>query len=157
MNITFYSIKNDRREVTKTVDSSTLIKTVTGNLKSDCDITNPQIELVYDSDLLDANYMYIPTFKRYYFLDPPKLSMQRIFFDGHIDYLMTWASDIRKLTCVVARQEDRQHHANVYLNDGMFRALQPKNVMTFHFKTNNGSDASFDSTGSFVLAVGGHS
>lgn len=151
MNIVFYKISDDKRTVSKNVTNSTKITELTGTFKDDCDILNPIITVSYSASLLNANYCYISDFGRYYFLKPPTLSTNRMIFDASIDVLMSHKTQLLNLECVIARQEDKEYHSNRYLNDGMFRALQPKNVLTFNFP--NG----FSTDGSFVLSVGGHS
>ena len=148
MEIKFYSISDDRKKVDKKVDSTTLIATVKGTLKSDCDILHPEIELEYNASIVSANYMYIQDFGRYYFLSPPTLSTQRMFFKGEVDPLMSWNSSIKNLTCVISRQEKR---FNLYLNDGNFHLLQKKQISSIVFPQ------SFTTDGSYILAVGGSS
>lgn len=151
MTIVFYKIYDDRRVVNKTTNNTTKIVELTGIFKQDCDVKAPVVEVAYDVRLMAANYMYISDFGRYYFISPPVLSAQRMIITGEVDVLKSFATDIKKLSCVIARQQDPEYHSNRYLPDPMFRALQPKDILTFNFPQ------SFDSNGSFVLAVGGHS
>lgn len=148
MTFKFYTISDDRKAVKKTITSSTLVKTVTGYLKGDCDILHPVLELAYDGDLLAANYLYIQEFGRYYFIGPPKLSQQRLYITGEIDALMSWKDDIMDLSCVLSRQEKL---FNLYLNDGNFHLLQKKQISSIVFPQ------SFTTDGSYILAVGGSS
>lgn len=147
MQIKLYKIYDDRKKVDKDL-TTTLIKTITGTLKQDCDILKPEIEVAYNDDILPCNYMYIPKFGRYYFLEPPILSTQRMFLSGSIDPLTSWASDIKKLNCVLSRQEKL---FNLYLNDGNYHLLQKKQISTITFPQ------SFTTDGSYILTVGGTS
>lgn len=151
MTINFYKIYDDKKVVSKKTDSTTLVKTVTGSFKEDCDVMSPVIEVTYDADLMTANYIYISELQRYYYISPPVLSAQRLIFTGEVDVLKTYDTDIKKLPCVIARQQDPEYHSNRYLNDPTFRALQPKRVLTFNFPN------SFSTDGAIVMAIGGHS
>ena len=150
MKIIFYKVTDDRIVMNKDISGTHKIKEVTGTWKTDCNVLEPNIEVAYDGSLMSANYCYIGDFGRYYFLEPPVLSTQRMLFKCSVDVLKSYADDIKKLRCVIARQQDPEYHSNRYLNDGMFRALQPKNVLTFNFPN------SFSTDGALVLAVGGH-
>ena len=153
MTITFYKIPDDRRQVSKSLNSSTKIKDATGDIKTDCSVMDPIIEMSYDIALLQCNYMYIPEFSRYYFVNKIEVSTQRMFLTAHVDVLQTYAESIRELDCIVARQES-DGNANFYLNDKMFRAHNFKIVKTIDFPStpfmsgNNNVD-------SLVLTVGG--
>lgn len=153
MTITFYKITDDKRQVSKTLNSTTKIKDSTGSMKTDCNIMDPVLEMSYDVVLLTCNYMYIPEFNRYYFVTKIEVGAQRMFITAHVDVLQTYAAQIRNLNCIIARQESKDH-ANLYLNDKIFKALNYKVINTVKFpKTpfmsgNNNID-------SLVLTVGG--
>lgn len=148
MEIKFYRIADDRRKVQKTLNDSTLVKTATGDIKSDCSVMDPIIEMSIDVALLQCNYMYIEDFGRYYHITNIETGAQRLFVHAHVDVLQTYAQQILQLDCIIARQES-ENKSNLYLNDGMWRNLQIKRYMTFGFPKQ------LDSTGSFVIAVGG--
>lgn len=150
MTITFYKITDDKRQVTKTLNNTTKIKESTGLIKTDCSIMEPRIEMEYDAQLITANYMYIPDFHRYYFINKIDTGAQRLFIEGHIDVLQTYASQIRNLYCVVARQEDK-NKSNLYLNDEIWKNLQIRQAVPLAFPK------SFDKDGSFVFVTGGNS
>lgn len=150
MQIKFYKITDDKRQLNKTLTASNLKKTLTGELKIDTDILNPILEVGYDADILTCNYMEIPALGRYYFIENITTSTQRLLVAGHVDVLQTYAADISNLKCVIARQESPTR-SNKYLNDGMWKNLQPKDVLTCPFPN------AFNNEGYYVLAVGGDS
>ena len=149
MNISFYKIFDDKKVVNKKTDSTTLIKTISGSFKQDCDVMAPVVEVAYDNDLMTANYMYIPDLRRYYYVAPPVLSTQRLIFKGEVDVLKSYDAGIRALTCVVERQEYKHQ---LYLADKYFKALSYKVVKTFKWPRRFDKDHS-----SFVLTTGGKS
>ena len=153
MEIKFYRIADDRRKVRKTLNASTLVKTATGDIKSDCSVMDPIIEMSFDIALLHCNYMYIEDFGRYYHITNIETGAQRLFIHAHVDVLQTYADEIEDLQCIVARQESKDH-ANLYLNDKIFRALNYKIINTVRFP-----DTPFmrgkQNVDSLVLTVGG--
>ena len=153
MTITFYKISDDRRQVSKTLNNTTKIKDSTGRLKTDCSVMDPIIEMSYDVDLLQCNYMYIPEFSRYYFINKIEVGAQRMYLTAHVDVLQTYAASIRELDCIVARQES-DGKANFYLNDKMFRAHNFKILKTIAFPSTPFMEGN-NNVDSLVLTVGG--
>lgn len=150
MTITFYSIKNDRIEVSKKVDSTTKIKEATAHYKDDTDVLDPVFEVEYDALLVNCNYIYVSDWNRYYFVNGITTGAHRLYFHCHVDVLQTYKTDLLELTCVIARQE-HEDKSNGYLNDAMWRNLQYKKIVRYVF------EESFDDTGDYVLAVCGES
>lgn len=149
MIVHFHKIADDRKIVDKAIDSTTLVKTCNSvHYKDDVDILNPVLEIAYDASLTTANYVYVPDWCRYYYINNITTGMQRLFFECHVDVLKTYSTDIKKLNCVIARQENKY---NLYLNDAKYHLLQYKTVVREVFPK------SFSSRGSYILAVGGDS
>lgn len=144
MTITVYKISDDRRVVNKTL--GTAVATLTAIIKNDADILYPVLEVAYNSSVLTANYLYIDTLQRYYYIKNIKLDRQRIFLECEVDVLKSYYNEIKNLNCVVSRQENNY---NTYLNDGVWRNLQPKEVITLPFTQ------SFYRPCNFVMTVGG--
>lgn len=144
MTITVYKISDDRRVVNKTL--GTAVATLTAIFKNDADILNPVLEVAYNARVLTANYLYIDTLQRYYYIKNIKLDRQRLFLECEVDVLKTYYNEIKNLSCVVSRQEN---NFNTYLNDGVWRNLQPKEVITLPFTQ------SFYRPCNFVMTVGG--
>lgn len=156
MTVKFYCISDERNLlIKKLVDTgagANLIATsATVRYKEDVDILNPTLEIAYSSDLTKCNYIYVQEWKRYYFVNNIVAGMQRLFFDCHVDVLTTYATDIKKLDCIIARQENKY---NTYLNDGIWRNLQARDVLTKRFKR-NGNSTSFYRPCNFILTTGG--
>lgn len=144
MTITVYKISDDRRVVNKTL--GTAVATLTAVIKNDADILYPVLEVAYNASVLTANYLYIDTLQRYYYIKNIKLDRQRLFLECEVDVLKSYYNEIKNLTCVVSRQENNY---NTYLNDGVWRNLQPKEVITLPFTQ------SFYRPCNFVMTVGG--
>lgn len=149
MTVEFYKIYDDRHVVSKTLDSTTKIKEKSCILKVDCSILSPELELAYDGDLLTANYIRIPAFGRCYFLQPPVLGAQRMVFNAEVDPLTSWDADIRKLQCVIERQQNK-YNCNMKLDDPDFKVYNYKISTTRAFP--NYIDKK---QGALILATGG--
>lgn len=144
MTITVYKISDDRRVVNKTL--GTAVATLTAVIKNEADILYPVLEVAYNTSVLTANYLYIDTLQRYYYIKNIKLDRQRLFLECEVDVLKSYYNEIKNLSCVVSRQENNY---NTYLNDGVWRNLQPKEVITLPFTQ------SFYRPCNFVMTVGG--
>lgn len=112
-------LMNNQEELNKISKSPTTVMTLTGTLREETDLVNPQINIEYSGTLTNTNYMYIPEFNRYYFItkiESVRNGLWRIY--GHCDVLKTYSQAILGTKCVVARSEDRY---NLYLNDSFFK------------------------------------
>lgn len=143
-----YTNTSDRnvvdKQLTQRFDLSILLKDSTI-------ITDPTLILSYTDAQAEAsyklvNYAYIPTFRRYYYVNNMRwVRNQIIELDCHVDVLMSFKTEIRSNQAVILRQENEY---NLYLNDGVFKVYQNPVILTRKFP------AGF-TTPSFVLAVAG--
>lgn len=68
-------------------------KTIT--LKNDCDVVNPYLLLKLDDNLFLSNYVYIPDFKRYYFITGIEiLTKTLVGVSLHVDVLESFKDNI---------------------------------------------------------------
>ncbi len=120
---------------------------VTGELRSETSIIDPIIMIECDlADLTNCNYMYIPQFNRYYFVNNIRsIRNGLVEFTCHVDVLETYKDQIRANSAIIKRQENNW---NLYLNDGTFKVYQNPIVITKEFPSGF-------STQEFVLAVAG--
>lgn len=121
------------------------IDTMTGTLKKDTSILNPVIE--FSGSLpTECNYMTISEFGRSYFVtDVKSTGNGRFEVSAHVDVLSTYASQIRNLDAIVARQQNKW---NLYIDDGTFKIYQNPLLTIKEFPNGFNTDA-------FVLAVAG--
>lgn len=129
--VTLYTNQSEVNKIGKTL---TPIATYSGTLRETCDIFNPILN-IDDFNLGEVignvNYMYIPVFKRYYFINKIESISNRIWrFYGNVDVLETYKDDILKQQAVIARQENQW---NLYLNDGTFKVYQNPAICTINF------------------------
>lgn len=124
MKVSFYTTKSDRRVVNKSI---ALLSTIECDLKDNCNILNPA--LIVDKNALVSytacNYVYIPTFKRYYYTRITAMVGDMLTIEGSVDVLMTYRSGIYSITCDVLRQENNY---NKYYVDTLMPKRNTKNI-----------------------------
>lgn len=108
MNVTFYRVSDPPNKLIKNI--SGVIGTAralapTGQIN----VLNPVITVAYDStngdNVINANYAYIDTFHRYYFITCGIDTAKRIVVSGKCDYLMSWAAGIKACPCNIIRAD----------------------------------------------------
>lgn len=136
--------KSDAIKVDKTTET---ISTVNGVLKESTSIIDPVIKIACDlSTVTTCNYLSIPTFGRFYFVNNiTSINNGIVEFSCHCDVLSSFASAIKANTAIIRRQENKW---NLYLNDGSFRIYQNPIIITKNFPYGF-------TTKEFVLAVAG--
>jgi hypothetical protein len=142
--ITLYSNSSENNKVDKSISR---LSTFTGTLRDECSIIDPLI--VFEGSLATfagANYLYIPDFKRYYFIrDITSISNTLVEVSAHVDVLMSFATGIRANRAIIRKNANEY---NLYLNDGTFKCYQNPLILTKAFPSGF-------STQNFVLAVAG--
>lgn len=114
MDIIFYKSTNEVNSFPKTLTDGV---TISGSLRSECDILNPVIEFTGIGVDIPYNYCYIPTFKRYYFITQARSIRNSILeISMHVDVLQSWSNEILNLNCVVERNE---YEKDPYIYDNM--------------------------------------
>lgn len=107
MNCTFYKNLSDNNKIRKNIS---YLKSVNNcYLKDNCSMHNPILILSKESvpSLKNANYAYLDTFERYYYINDIVLTTAEI-AEVHmtVDPLMSFANDILSIKCVIDRQEN---------------------------------------------------
>lgn len=104
MDIIFYKSTNEVSSFPKSLTDGV---TISGTLRSECDILNPVIEFTGIGVDIPYNYCYIPTFKRYYFITEARSIRNDILeISMHVDVLQSWANEILNTKALVLRNED---------------------------------------------------
>lgn len=148
--VEFYIATGDPKRVTKDL---TLIASKSCELKGDCSIHSPVLIVKGDAATYAlCNYLYIPSFKRYYWVSEVVSipgGMLRVTC-GKCDVLSSAWGYIRDLDAVIDRQQDAW---NLYLNDGTFQAQANDLVQTKEFTLAAGEHG-FDGPG-YVIVIAG--
>lgn len=131
MTINFYVNQSEKNRLDKTLTSAFDLN---GELKEDCSIIDPVIKIVSDvSSMASVNYMYIPSFDRYYFINNViSINNDICEVHAHVDVLSTYKDEIRAQRAIVSRQEKKW---NLYLNDGVFKTYQNPYIITKAFSS----------------------
>ena len=112
-------LMNNTEELNKITKNPTTVRTLTGTLRDETDIVNPEILIEFDGTLTDCNYMYIQALSRYYFITKITSVRNKLWrVTAHCDVLKTYSEGILGTEAVVARSESKY---NLFLNDAMFK------------------------------------
>ena len=112
MEIYLYSSSADNRLLDKS-KKLTLLKKFEGvNLKENTSVVNPTFLFSFlgQDNIRKANYLYVPAFGRYYFINNIVEKTGRVFeIACHVDVLHTYKGNIKQLTALILRQENIYH------------------------------------------------
>lgn len=109
--------------------------------KNALDILHPSVLLDMNIDIGDVrkyNYMYIPKFSRYYFIDSVSTEGGLIRIDGRCDVLMSHKKDILASKQYILRQEKKNN--SPYLDDNMLPISSQHNYKGEILKDSNGNE-----------------
>lgn len=140
-------IQRNNSPLNKVGKSLTNITTLSGELRNETDIINPQILVEASmSQLATANYLTISEFSRKYFIDEMVSVRDGMFLiSAHVDVLDSFANQIKGNTAVILRQEN---DFNLLLNDGVFKAQQNPRIFLRDFPSGLGNF-------NYILITGG--
>lgn len=122
---------NNQEELNKITKNPPVVMTLTGTLRDETNIVDPEILVEYSGALVNVNYMHIQTLNRYYFItkiESVRTNLWRV--TGHCDVLKTYAEGILGTEAVVARSETRY---NLLLNDSMFKVYSNPRLQCANF------------------------
>lgn len=142
--ITLYTTLSEKNRIVKEL---TEYATVHGTLKERTSVMTPIIRLASGADVLaHVNYLYIPAFERYYFIEEvTSIRTNLTEIRCRCDVLMTYAEGILENEALLKRQENTW---NLYLDDGSIQVYNTPRMLTKLFPSGF-------TTQSLVLAVAG--
>lgn len=152
MNVILYKNSSPPNKVDKTLSKKNEIEGVRFIEKGTLDILHPSILLQLTNDIKDVsvyNYLYIPKFSRYYFIDSISTEGGLIRIDGRVDPLMSHKKDILASTQYILRQETKNN--SPYLDDNMLPISSKHNYKGVVF----GRKVADVSCGRIILATTG--
>lgn len=113
MLIKTYNTTDTNNTINKTL---ILNKDININFKGDTSILSPTIMVKYDTPI-DFNYIYIPVFKRYYFITNMSVFPNKIYrLELECDLLMSYKDDILNAKANVKRQVNHNNYFNSNYN-----------------------------------------
>ena len=145
--IKFYMNDSENNKIKKSIRETI---TVTGNLKENSTIINPEVLISTDVlNLLGSNYAFISEFNRYYYVvDVISISNKLCLVKMKVDVLMSFKTEILSNNAIIQKSE---HNWNLYLNDGSLKTYQYNSVETIKFPTG------FPTGTDLVMAIAGKS
>lgn len=131
MQIILYRNNSENNKIGK---SLTQLNTINGTLRDRTSILNPSIE-VNSTNVINANYCYIPDFGRYYFItDIESVKRELWAITLKVDVLETYKQQIYNNGGVIERQENLY---NLYLKDDNLKFTSDTFTLTKEFPNNN--------------------
>lgn len=145
MDITLYSNTSPNNKINKALSAA---RQLSCTLKGGSDVLRPQIEII-GAGISSYNYMYIPFFGRYYFIEDIENLRENLWrVTGRVDVLQTYASQILNNRAVI--RNSTTEGANNYLTGSgqWVRNVKDKtDIITF-------SNGLLD-TGEYILITAG--
>lgn len=129
MDIVTYTVTDDAFKVNKTLGTGTTYTNAV--MKDPTDTVHPVLTLQTSANLSGINYVYIERYGRYYFAETP-IAVKNNVWEIHCksDPLMSFKTSLLELKGTVTRSESLY---NFYINDGQFKALAYRNIVTKSF------------------------
>lgn len=147
LNLFTCNAENERVDKTNYISNRFVLN---GNLKDASSVIDPVILIEKNNPTLyDYNYMYIPEFKRWYYINDI-ISVKNGLWEihAHVDVLYTWGADIKKMNGVADKLEDILS-ANVYFDDGSFIMDSRNDIEVKEFPSG------LNENGSYILICAG--
>lgn len=145
MDIIFYNNKSDSRQLVKELIQGI---TLSGTLRKESSLIKPNIT-IESSEIIRYNYVYIPLFRRYYFINNIDIIRQNIWnLDLEVDPLMSFKKDILSYNVIVDKQE-LVTNGDEYIDDGSLVTDNKMFSRIYNFA--NG----FNSEGELILITAG--
>lgn len=146
MTLTLYKCTSENQRV----DKSSYLgsgSTYTFSFKDESSAFEPTVLISTSENITNKNYAYIDTLGRYYYVTDITLVRAGLYrVKLHVDVLMTYRSEIKACSAVLARQESVN---NIYLDDPEFKVYNYKQVDCYNFSS------PFSKALSFILTVAG--
>lgn len=144
--VVLLSNKSERIRVDKDL---TEILNVSCTLKQNTNIKTPVFIIKADfEDIIKSNYLYVPSFTRYYYIDNIMSVNGGLFeISCSVDVLMSFKDTIRENRGIIERQETQN---NLFFNDGSFNCYQNPHIITKSFPSGFNPSAQ-----NYILTVAG--
>ena len=157
MTIYLYNSADDKRVVHKTLTGGYSISAV---LLETSSVINPRLKLAWNDNYVSCNYLHIPAFNRFYFINNISADVGGIaIIDAHVDVLKTYASAFENCAAVVTRAARLNQRGSVrssYIPDSKLPIATGRALKCVEFV---GTDLNIDTASmtstNFILNVAG--
>lgn len=144
MQMTLYNYSGDRRRINKFITTIASVNIIA--ITNDTNILSPSI--IIGTRAFNFNYVYIPNFNRYYYVDDFKLlGGERISLELSCDVLMSHKNAILSSPCIAERSSSNN---DPYLRDNKVATKDEPSI----YVRNMGTPSPFNTT-TYVLQVAG--
>lgn len=157
--VNFFSNANDNRVVNKVL-TPTFNSVVELYDDKSCSIQEPHLKLDWNEALSQSNYMYIPIFHRYYYIQDVTVETGgAMSLRGLVDPLMSFKESIYQIPGVLKRSERKGfqgRNRGTYVRDPKLPIYPKKNFKVVEFSNSVFNiDVATHSSFNFVLNVAG--
>lgn len=144
MNLKLYKYESPNNFINKTLTGEI---SMTGTLRSESSVLDPEIEIETSTNIANYSYMWIEEFNRYYYITNITSITNKLWrLNCHVDVLMTYKPQILGHDAIIGRQKNL---FNLYLADGeTFKVQQNSKIVQ---KTFPNGFTGFD----YVLLIAG--
>ena len=118
------------------------------HILQESNVVDPTFQMSAATNIMNANYMYVPNLARFYFINEYKMKNGYLEITAHVDVLMSYNQQISNMYVMLDRQE-QQSNFNLYLPDSMPLIDNPDNIRTIPF------GGIFNETSDFLLILAG--
>lgn len=149
MDIKLFTCTAENERVDKT-DYITNELPISGTLKGSTSVIDPIFIIENENPAIQHyNYMYIPEFQRYYYINNITSIRTNLWeIEAHVDVLYTWRASIKQMKAVIDKTENALD-ANLYIDDGGFVMDTRKYNKVIPFSTG------LDLNGEYILICAG--
>lgn len=122
MEIILYKNKSSHNTINKELEE---VKTINAVFKRDFNFLS-SVLTIHTNDPIDSNYLYIPIFKRYYFITNQEIIAKNIFnIYIEVDVLESFKTDIFNCEALINKTSTNY---NKYYDDGSYQSEVKKEV-----------------------------
>lgn len=143
MIIEFYRNLSDPDTLNKNV---TKLLELSGTLRNECDVEEPII-LIENNGMISANYCYIPSFGRWYYIENQTIVRNNLIrLTLKVDVLYTYRTQISALNVIINNSSDNNDN---YLSSELWVAKVKTSTDVLNFPDG------FNDSGEFILITAG--
>lgn len=115
MNVEFYKCSDDPRVLNKSLQN---VATVNCQIYDSCSILAPVLMLRYDSNIMNSNYIRIPDWNRFYYINNINVdNAKTMYVTAAVDVLNTYKEQILNCNATAIRNENT---GTTYVPDSSF-------------------------------------
>lgn len=145
MDITLYKNNSPNNFITKVIANSA---SFTGTLRQNSSVIDPVI-IIEAQNLSTYNYMYIPEFSRFYFINNIESIRNNLWrLTCHVDVLMTYRSQILDHQAIVCKQSSTEK-SDLMIDDGEWVVENKKFNRVINFPSG------LNDSGEYILITAG--